>query len=450
MFELHLIRDDLKIPLLLETLPSAQEFKDAIESLSPEQQRFAKAYRAMQLEGTVFAVAFIQLKPQLERLLNLPPGSLLKEIQLSQDLQELFIGRQIPSDLLTYDGPDDLSRAEKIAAVKTHVKAIKDMIQEAKMAEISSSAMEHAYSHPETLMQQSINLVNLDDDEEMENDMLVMEKAQPLRMAKKSVKKKGGIGMGMKMARSRAAPMAPPPPMAMAAPSAVGGMAFGAAAPAPGGGGPPAPPPVAEAMLIDRIDETAKEVLDEGSLEASESKQETDVNDMDIEATSGADDVMMDFTQFPATLDKRFLEFDSDNSLRPTKVIVLEDWVRQTRAGLLAKPTTEHMSESARRTQKDKAYDLLDAISRSGTLPIEDCASLHVVVAVTHQFDKSVVNTVVQDNFNPIEKVERSSLIIANALYNEPVEQLVDSHQLSRLAGHCQAIMAPPTDATTV
>eukprot|EP01083_Nonionella_stella_P221258 790672_1 len=35
-------KDEIMIPLLMEDLPSAKEFKDAIESLSPEQQRFAK------------------------------------------------------------------------------------------------------------------------------------------------------------------------------------------------------------------------------------------------------------------------------------------------------------------------------------------------------------------------------------------------------------------------
>lgn len=48
-------KDDLKIPLLLETLPTPKEFKDAIESLSPEQQRFCKAFRSMQL-GTHFQI----------------------------------------------------------------------------------------------------------------------------------------------------------------------------------------------------------------------------------------------------------------------------------------------------------------------------------------------------------------------------------------------------------
>lgn len=42
-------KDDLKIPLLLETVPTPKEFKDAIASLSPEQQRFCKSFRSMQL-----------------------------------------------------------------------------------------------------------------------------------------------------------------------------------------------------------------------------------------------------------------------------------------------------------------------------------------------------------------------------------------------------------------
>ena len=42
-------KDELTIPLLLETIPAPQEFRDAIESLSPEQQAFCKAYRKMQV-----------------------------------------------------------------------------------------------------------------------------------------------------------------------------------------------------------------------------------------------------------------------------------------------------------------------------------------------------------------------------------------------------------------
>ena len=54
-------KDDLKIPLLLETLPTPKEFKDAIESLSPEQQNFAKAFRSMQvwpLSSIIYELTF--------------------------------------------------------------------------------------------------------------------------------------------------------------------------------------------------------------------------------------------------------------------------------------------------------------------------------------------------------------------------------------------------------
>ena len=76
---------------MLEQIPTPKEFRDAIESLSPEQQRFARAYRGMQLESTLFGVCVIHIKPQLEKLLKLPADSLTKEIKLTQELLGLFI-----------------------------------------------------------------------------------------------------------------------------------------------------------------------------------------------------------------------------------------------------------------------------------------------------------------------------------------------------------------------
>ena len=79
-------RDELEIPLDLETLPTPKEFRDAIESMSPEQKRFCKAFRKMQLASTLFGVVVIQIKPQLEALLALPSGSLTKGAHLSLSL----------------------------------------------------------------------------------------------------------------------------------------------------------------------------------------------------------------------------------------------------------------------------------------------------------------------------------------------------------------------------
>jgi hypothetical protein len=56
----------------------------------------------LQLADTVMAVGVIQLRPQMERLLNLPADSLTKEVQLNQDVTSLLVDYQIPSDLLAY------------------------------------------------------------------------------------------------------------------------------------------------------------------------------------------------------------------------------------------------------------------------------------------------------------------------------------------------------------
>ncbi|MDB4928492.1 MAG: symbB, partial [Myxococcaceae bacterium] len=138
-------KDVLSIPLLLEQIPTPKEFRDAIESLSPEQQRFAKAFRGMQLESTLFGVCVIQIKPQLERLLKLPPDSLTKEIKLTQDLLGLFMEHQIPSDLLSYDGPAEAGAAEKLARVGEYVGRMHAVIGAAKQRELDEAREREAF-----------------------------------------------------------------------------------------------------------------------------------------------------------------------------------------------------------------------------------------------------------------------------------------------------------------
>ncbi len=43
------------------------------------------------------------------------------------------------------------------------------------------------------------------------------------------------------------------------------------------------------------------------------------------------------------------------------------------------------------------------------------------------------MNTLIQDNVNPIEKVERSTLIVATTIHGRPAEELVKPEQLERV-----------------
>jgi hypothetical protein len=123
-------KDDFLIPLSLSHLPTAKEFRDAVESLSPEQQRFCKAFRGMQLEGSLFCMCVVQIKPQLEKLLNLPPRALVKERRLVEQLMKLFVDYQISSDLVSYDGAEDEKVGFKVQFVKDMTNKILDEIKE--------------------------------------------------------------------------------------------------------------------------------------------------------------------------------------------------------------------------------------------------------------------------------------------------------------------------------
>lgn len=121
---------EIIIPLLMESLPSAKAFKEAISSLSLEQQEFANAYRSMQLAGSLFIVCFLPVQPQIEKILNLPPFSLTKELELMENILNILQKYQISSDLLSYNGPNNENTKNKILKVKENVENILLFIKE--------------------------------------------------------------------------------------------------------------------------------------------------------------------------------------------------------------------------------------------------------------------------------------------------------------------------------
>lgn len=59
------------------------------------------------------------------------------------------------------------------------------------------------------------------------------------------------------------------------------------------------------------------------------------------------------------------------------------------------------------------------------------------------------MNSVVERNLNPVEKVERSALIIAATLHEVPtVETLVQPGALARVAQHSPLLLRGPQAAT--
>mmetsp|Transcript_36045 Transcript_36045/g.85910 ORF Transcript_36045/g.85910 Transcript_36045/m.85910 type:complete len:950 (+) Transcript_36045:88-2937(+) len=403
-------KDELLIPLLLEEIPTAREFKDAIKSLSPEQQRFAQAYRSMQLSSSVFGVCVVQIKPQLEALLGLPADALDKEMKLTQDLMELFVEYQVPSDLLSYNGHSESAALEdKIANVKANVKAVTDVIESQKEKQLKDERARTDMAMEEMLQQE----------EQMPPPAQYYGASASSANLKRKVK--GGRGRAhppKSIERFRSLERAAPS-MAMAACADEGDY-------------------MCEAADSISIDDEGGAGGYKGAADQTENGSRT--NDIDGQGTtSGQSDQNdstskgVDFTLIPKQLDQSVERKGDAASLRSTTIKTSSNWTRNRQANLLSKPERHGLDTDGIRREKSKAFDLLDALSRSGSLAIAH-SELHVVVAMTHCFEKDLMGTVIRDNVNPIEKIECSTLLLASAVHGLSARELVrDANELQRL-----------------
>jgi hypothetical protein len=122
---------------------------------------------SMQLESTLFAIAVIQVKPQLEKVLNLPLDSLTKEIELTQDLLKLFQEYQTSADLLSFD-PDliefggvdgDVKVPDMIKAVRSNADKVMAMIKKEQDKQIERERAQQAYEQAKIIQPPPSNIV---------------------------------------------------------------------------------------------------------------------------------------------------------------------------------------------------------------------------------------------------------------------------------------------------
>lgn len=126
----------------------------------------------------------------------------------------------------------------------------------------------------------------------------------------------------------------------------------------------------------------------------------------------------------------KFDMLDVDNSVQGTIINVSPEWFKM-KTSLLGHFSDAQLKNEELLAERNKAFDLLDALSRGGAVVME--ANFHVIHGTVHTFDKTLLDTVIQANINPIEKVERSLLIAASTIYNVPVKDLISPEHLDRV-----------------
>jgi len=474
-------RDELSIPLALSQLPSPAAFADAITSLSPQQRRFATALRAAQLQSSLTGVLVLAIKPQLELLLRLPHDALTREIVLTRDLAELFIKHQvrcvcgavvdqlvvlymtchtvspalhavqIPADLLAYDGPDTADARTRLAAVKEHVGSIQAAVAAAVAATKKS---EEAPPEPELPVRSSQPTTPVS------VPIRVFHSMGTGNVAVCYGDCRGDVHGALELRSSRGSVV-----MGLATSDSGSGNSRGASdirvmptGAGPGGlrnehgytvtgtgtltssGAADSSTPSAPTPGTGTTGSSASAPQQQPApLSASESKSSPTVVKEDHEPPaaavghpSGADG---DLTALPDTLDATYLRHDARPALRPTIITPSSPWAVRRAPG----PPTLGAREQA--ASLAAAFDLLDALTRSGALPLPH-GQLHVILGATHAFDDTLLNTVVVGNMNPIEEVERSQLIIASTLHGVPPADLLTPAHFARLAAAEPGVLA--------
>ena len=365
-------RDELSLALSAFVVPSALDFADAISSISPEQKAFCEAFRGMQLSATLLGVMVIQIKPQLERVLNLPPDSLTKELYLVQELEKLMVELQIPSEMFSLElGGGDESLESKLSRVKECVAKMQTMTKG-----MSSARSENQLPSLQRLLTQLNQERNQlmtewtsDSGPPADNEE---DTCEPLIFDVGSHMAKGGfagqlkprietqtiigrprhrgvmVGMGQKDSYSGGAPET----------SNLIDTSGG------GGGG----------------DQTATDSTEDSSSSSGNSKPLVSQK-------------QSDYTFLPDLLNEKFAK---NRAVCPVILNVESEWLRRRYSGLLAdQPDVELIDAHAQRVEKNIAFDYIDALSRSGDLLVQD-AQFHVIVANAHVFEKTVMASLVE------------------------------------------------------
>jgi hypothetical protein len=148
---------------------------------------------------------------------------------------------------------------------------------------------------------------------------------------------------------------------------------------------------------------------------------------MDAKLISTNEDTLV-FAAIPKVLDRAIELHDKNAALRSTTIKTADsNWIRTRKESLLSKiPKTMPLGKDLIASEKSRAFDLLDALSRSGSLEIP-FSDLHVVICATQRFEKSVMETVIEDNINPIEKLEMSTLLMASTILDIQAQDLIRS-----------------------
>ena len=409
-------KDDLVVPLLLEGIPATNPSRDAVQSLSAGQREFCESFRKMQLANSLFTVLIVQVGPQLEAVLNIPRGGLVREIKLQRDLMKLMCGSNgVPSDHLRYEEEGKEEEEEQgeggdaeaaVRAVRGRVQEALEWIGDAKQGELDGEARVAERRALEAKLKFPVRIKLLTGRELSVH----VSDASTVEALKELVQDREGIPPDAQRIIFKGKQLDPSTTMDQA--GIQKGRRSGAA-------------PLVHLIL--RLGHGASLAAGGGAewedaMQAAGSASSAGASGVACAGTSGsspvADDgtvgAARDLASIPQVLDRALSEARVQAS--PTVVRPNLSWLLKSQPGLLTPEHETALDADGRRAKTREAFELLDVLTRSGELPLV-AAELHAVTVVQQSFDLGLVETVIERNENPIVASQRCAAIVASTVH---------------------------------
>lgn len=131
-----------------------------------------------------------------------------------------------------------------------------------------------------------------------------------------------------------------------------------------------------------------------------------------------------DLSALPTLLQNYFDRHGSSQSIRPGIIRTGPIWQKRHQDNFFTPSREIQFNLEDQQRNKHRAFDLLDALTRSGGLTIDD-ASVHVILASSHYFPQTLLETVIERNMNPLIKLEESTLLMSSIIHNKKIEELI-------------------------
>ena len=437
-------KDEIEILLQVESLPTPKEFKKSISSISNEQQEFAKLYRAMQLSESLFVISLIPVQPQLERVLNLPIYATLKIdfLHYKNLILQLLIDHQIPTDILAYNGPDNVEMDDKFNYIIEQYNIIQSMIND----EINEKKKLEEFNKLQENNQEAKinkNQINYDFDvDEQDKQILEIEKSLAeikcimsdlcceineqncrLDLIESNVESSAFVDTGIEeLQRASSNSFSISNLFGKKKPQLDGNSNNSNNNNNNNNNNAPNNSPSLASVNNESDGKENANVSDDNENKNLNQNNNTSSDTKTKEKTKYEDSNLInepdsfDESLIPFQLDKAFEKYDSNDSLHTATIKATNSWKKSQTLPSDRKITFD-LSLDNIKEEKNKVIDLLDSLSRSGNLDLVN-TSTHYFFGISNWFDLSLIDTLIVKSENPLTSIELAAELTTNLLNN--------------------------------